>query len=985
MSQRPPHCCGALFMMRRLFPLLAFACATVFLRAAIPFPQDNSDLKADPTARFGTLPNGLRYVVRANQEPKQRASLRLLVEAGAVHEKDEQQGLAHFLEHLAFNGSEHYAPGTLVEFFQRMGMSFGGDTNASTWFTRTLYLLELPDTKENTLNEGLKVFQDYAGGLLLRTSEIEKERGIILSEKRTRDSVGNRTSVATRNFLLRGTMFEKRDVIGPAEVLTKAGRDQFFDFYNTWYRPELMSLVIVGDIDAAAVEKQIIAAFSPLKPHGAERAAPDLGNVPQREGTHAFYHYEPEAPSTNVTLSTLTPYTKERDTAAERVRYLPRSLAHAMLNRRLSVLAKQENAPFTGGSAGTGEGYNFYRQSAISLNCREDQWVAALGVADQELRRGLEHGFQAAELKEVAANFRNSLEQAVKTATTRRSDALADEIADTLLERDVWTTPEDDVALYGPALDKVTVGDCLAALREAWSPNHRLVLVTGNAKIADGAVAAAADGPAAKEAGEAEKIIAARFEKSRAVAVTPSARTEDSSWAYTDFGSPGKVAKREQVADLDLTLLTFENGVRLNLKKTDFEANSIRISVRIGHGSLIEPRDQPGLGYYAGHTYIEGGLGKHSADDLRRILAGKTVGVGFGASADAFVFGGGTNREDLMLEMQLIAARITDPGFRPEAARQARKSIDQLYLSFDHTAGGPFTLEVARLLAGGDHRFGLPSKDVMLQRNLEEAQAWLTPELAQGPIEIAIVGDIDLDATIDAVARTLGALPKRNARRALDELKRVMFPPTPFNKEYAIATEIPKGQVALYWPTTDGREIRRARRLNMLSEVFNDRMRIKVREELGDAYSPGSGSAASDVYPNYGYMQASVTIDPPRAKQVADIIVAIANDLAEKGVTDDELERAKKPVLTSLRESARTNQYWLGAVLARAQERPEALDWSRTRYADNEAITTTELNALAKEYLRAARVSRVIVIPQEKSPGAPAPGAETPSTKKTVQ
>ncbi|MSU48032.1 MAG: insulinase family protein [Opitutus sp.] len=945
--------------MRSRFSLLVLLLASLAstvstVSAAIPFPHESSDLKMDPTATFGTLPNGLRYVVRANKEPKDRASLRLLVEAGAVHEQDDQQGLAHFLEHLAFNGSEHYAPGTLIEFFQRMGMNFGGDTNASTWYTRTLYLLELPDTKEATLTEGLRVFGDYAGGLLLKQEEIDRERGTILSEKRTRDSVGYRTSRAVQSFMLGGTVFDKRDVIGPAEVLQQAGRDRFADFYDTWYRPEVMAVVIVGDIDVEAVVRQLTAAFSPLKSRGPARAQPDFGKVPAFAGVQIFHHHESEAPNTSVSLITVTPWKKPSDTGTNRLTNVPRVLAHAMINRRLSILAKKENAPFTNGSSGVGEAYDFYRQTSMALTCRADQWQAALGIADQELRRALEHGFQKPELEEAVANFRNSLEQSVKTATTRRSDGIADEIAETLLERDVWTTPEDDLALFGPAIGKITVADCLAGLRAAWSPGHRLVMVTGNAKLP------AEDG--------AREAIAAVYEKSRAVAVTPPAAIEEVKWAYTDFGPAGKVVKREHVADLDLTLITFENGVRLNLKKTDFEANRIRASVRVGTGRLTEPKDQPGLSFYLSQIYNEGGLGRHSADDLRRILAGRTVGAGLGAGDDSFVVNGSTNREDLLLEMQLIAAKITDPGFRPEAARQARKSTDQIYLSFEHTAGGPFTLEVSKLLAGGDHRFGLPSKEEVLKRTVAEVKAWVMPELIRGAMEIGLVGDIDLETTIAAVAATLGALPPRGARPALEAERQVKFPSEPFAKEYTVATEIPKGELRLYWPTTDGRDVRRARRLNLLGDVFTDRLRLKVRQELGDAYSPGAGSSASDVYPGYGYMQAGVTIDPPRAKQVADIIVQIAAEIAEKGVTEDELERAKKPVLTSLRESARTNQYWLGSVLTRAQEKPEVLDWCRSRYADNEAITTAELSALAKTYLPAARASRVIVIPATPKP-----------------
>ncbi len=940
--------------MRRPFvrsALVAFVLALAMpLFGAIPFPHEGSDLKPDPALRYGTLPNGLRYVVRANQEPKNRASFRLLIEAGSLHETEDQRGLAHFLEHMAFNGSTHYAPGTLIEFFQRMGMNFGGDTNASTGFNRTLYLLELPDTKEATLAEGLRVFGDYAGGLLLTPGEINRERGVVLSEKRTGDSVGRRTMFATYGFYLSGSLFPQRFPIGETPVIEQAGRERFVDFYNTWYRPELMSVVIVGDFDAATVEKQVVATFTSLTARGPARTRPDLGKIPAHNGVKTFYHYESEAPNTSVGLATVVPFTREPDTAANRLKDIPRSIAHAIISRRLGILAKKENAPFTNGFAGGSDSFNFYRDTTVSITCKAEQWEAALGIADQELRRALEFGFQPAELKEVVARQINSLEQAVKTAATRRSDGLADEIADALLDRDVFTTPADDLALYKPAFEKITVADCLAALRAAWSPAHRLILVTGNAKLGDAGTAA----------------IAAAFDRTSAVKVAPPEVLEELKWAYTNFGPAGKIVKRERVEDLDVTLVTFENGVRVNLKKTDFEANRIRLSARVGYGQLTEPKDQPGLATYAGQTFNGGGLGKYNADDLRRVLAGKTVGIGFGVGGDAFTFGGGTNREDLLLQLQLLTAYLTDAGYRPEAARQVAKGLEQTYTSFEHTAAGPFNLDVAKLLASGDHRFGLPPKDIMLQRTLAEVKAWVGPQLAHGALELAIVGDLELDATLDAVARTLGALPKRDVRESLDELRKVSFPATPFSREFAIATEIPKAEVRLYWPSTDGRDIKRTRRLNLLGEVLSDRVRLKIREELGDAYSPGAGSSTSDLYPGYGYFIAGTTVAPDKTKKIGDIFDQIAADLAEKGVTEDELERAKKPILTSLRESARTNGYWLSAVLSRAQEKPEVLDWCRNRYADNEAVTAAELSAFAKSYLAAGRSSRVVIVPAAK-------------------
>jgi zinc protease len=939
---------------RRLRPALLAIFVIVFAaaRAAIPFPQEGSDLKPDPAAHFGVLPNGLRYVIRHNAEPKNRASLRLLVEAGAFNERDDQNGLAHFLEHMAFNGSTHYAPGTLVKFFQRMGMNFGGDTNANTTVDRTLYQLELPDTNEATLAEGLRVFSDYAGGLLLKPEEIDKERGIILSEKRTADSVGYRIGHATRDFLFAGTLLEKRDVLGQTAVLENAQRDRFLDLYDTWYRPEAMAVIVVGDVDPATVEKQIAAAFAPLAPRAPARPAPDRGAIPAAQGLREFYYHEDEAPSTTVMIATVIPHAREPDTKARQLRELPRQLASAMINRRLSVLAKKENAPFLGGGTGTSDAYNLLRETSIGLSCKADQWSAALGVADQELRRALAHGFQNGELREVVAGEINSLEQAVKTAPTRHSNAIAEEIAQSLLDREVYTSAEDDLALLKPALETITPADCLAALRDVWSPPQRIVLVTGNARID----------------GDAKAAIAAVYEKAHAAPVAAPAAEADLKWAYTDFGAPGKIAQRAHVGDLDVTLIAFENGVRLNLKKTDFEANRIRLSVRIGTGELTEPKTQPGLSAYAGLTFSAGGLGRHSVDDLRRILAGRTVGAGFSVGGDALSSGGTTNREDLLLELQLIAAHLVDPGYRAEAARQAQKSLEQTYLNFEHTANGPFSLEVARLLASGDHRFGLPPKAEMLQRNPGEVKAWLAPQLARGAIEIAIVGDIDLDATIAAVAQTFGALPARDPKPALEELRQVAFPAEPFAKEYAIPTEIPKAQIRVYWPTTDDRDIKRTRRLSLLANVLSDRLRVKVREELGDAYSPGAGSSPSDTYRNYGFISAGTTVEPAKAKFITDVIVALADDMAKNGITADELERAKKPVLTSLRESVRTNQYWLGSVLAKAQERPEALDWSRTRTADIESITKADLDALAKLYLGAARASRVAVVPAAAAP-----------------
>jgi zinc protease len=513
-------------------------------------------------------------------------------------------------------------------------------------------------------------------------------------------------------------------------------------------------------------------------------------------------------------------------------------------------------------------------------------------------------------------------------------------------------TPADELALLKPALDAVTPADCQAALREDFGGNGRFVAVTGNVKIS----------------GDAKAAIALAYEQAHAVAVAPPVADKKLEWGYGDFGPPGAVAKREHIADLDLELITFANGARLNLKRTDFEAGRINLSARVGNGAMTVPDDKRGLAMIALNTFGAGGLGKHSADDLRQLFAGRNVGWQFLPDFDSLQFNGQTTRDDLLVQLQLLAAELTDPGYRPEALRVARKILEQFYVSLRHTIHGAFTLEIARLIANGDHRFGAPEEEAIMSRNLDEVKAWLNPQLARGSLEVAIVGDLDMEATIDAAARTIGALPQREAKPAFDELKKVTFPAQPFAKSYFVESEIPKGGVFLYWPTDDLFDVRRGRRLNLLATILQDRLRVKVREELGATYSARAQNDSSDIIPGYGYLFANIDVEPSMAGKISDLAIDIAHELSKNGVTDDEFKRGREPILSSYQQSLRENSYWLNNVLRRAQENPERLDWARTRIADIEAMTPAEISALAAKYLGRERASRATILPTPKKP-----------------
>jgi zinc protease len=917
-------------------------------QAAVPFPQDESDLKPDPALHFGTLPNGVRYVIVANHEPVGRASLRLMINAGSFEETEQQRGLAHFLEHLAFNGSRHFPSGRLVEALQRMGMSFGQDTNASTTSDYTVYQLELPDTTPGTLSTGIDIFQDYAAYLELSPAKIDKERGIILSEKRTRDSVSARMEERLWNHLYPGTLLATRSPIGVASVIEGADHTQLADFYNTWYRPDRMTVVAVGDFDPAALEKMIADRFAGLTARAPAKEEPAIGALPKiSEGeVDAFYNPDPDASATRVTLLALATTQHEPDTAANRLKYLPRNLALGMLNRRLQLLANKESAPFLSASASAGDAFEYVREAQIVATSKADQWTASLQAIDHELHRAFDGGFRPEELQELVTNAIHDLEESARNSATRRSGPLAETIVDGIERRGVLVGPADNLALMKPALEKITPEQCAAAFRNAWAVGGRHVIVAGNAKI-DG------DAPAA---------IVAAYRKGATLPFAEAPAAAHTPWAYADFGSPGQIVKREHVADLDMTLVTLANGVRLNLKKTDYDANQIGLVVRVGSGALGQPEGRTGLARFADLTFAQGGLGKHSVEDLSRLLAGRSVNVNFGVTEDAFAFNGDTNRADLLLTLQIITALITDPGYRPEALWQARRSIEQSYEAQDHSLGAPFAREVSAIITNGDPRFVWPAKSLMLSYTLDDVSAWLGPELARGPMEIAIVGDIDIEATIASVARTLGTLPERSAPRDLNQRRKLSFPAKPFEREYRVATEDSRGLATVYWPTADGMDVRRNRRFALLGAVLSDRLRIRIREQLGDTYTPSAGSLTSEVFPGYGYVTASATVDPAKGERIAAAIVEVADGLSRKGVSGDELTRIRNPVLASLRQDAHSNAYWLN-VLSRAQEKPEVLDWARGRLADVEAISEGDLNSLARAYLGAGRASRVIVLP----------------------
>ena len=914
-----------------------------------PWGHELSDIAPDPEALWGHLRNGFRYVIIPNMEPPSRLSMRLHVAAGSLVEDEDQRGLAHFMEHMVFNGTRNHSAAELVPQMQRLGIAFGAHANAYTSFDETVYMLDLPDLGEDTLRLAFTVMRDFGDGALLEPEDIESERGVILSEKMSRDSVSMRIMEEQFQELLPGSRLTERFPIGKREVIQNATREQFLNFYERYYTPERMTLVVAGDIDVEAMEEKIRLFFSGLENPAAPGEDPDLGPVRMAEGLEASVFSDPELPDTDVSLMLLRPYEDRPDTIGERVSRLPLELAHAMLSRRFERLSREEDSPVASGRAQHSDLAGHIEIGSIDITASDDRWEEVVPVIEQEFRRALEHGFTFSELEEARANLINAYERAVRQKPTRRSEGIATMIARAVNQGSVFSAPETDLAIVEQALEQIDADVCAEAFRRFWdAPGHHLVLT-------------------AKEVDEdAEQVLAARFEESRAVEVDPPAARAVPIFAYDDFGAAGEIFSRQEIEDLGIIQLVLSNGVRVNLKATEFEQDRIRVLARAGSGRLTQPEGKPMLDLFASSVFNGGGLGLHGVDDLRRMLAGRTAGATLEIGDEAFSLGGVTTPDDLEFQLRLMCAALTDPGWRNEGLWEFQRAIPSIYQQLRHTMGGAGR-EMNAWLHGGDSRHSVAGRDVLSAYTIDEARAWIDPELASGYLEVSVVGDFDEESLVSGLLATFGALPERaDAPPEHSDRRRVSFPEAPAEMEFNYESRVEQGMAVAIWRTPGPRDgIPVFRRLNVLASIYGDRLRKEMRENLGAAYSPGAGVDGNEAYVDFGYLMGQSVVQPEDIEELLEIMVDLADDLAENGASEDELDRSLNPLLGQLEQSLRDNGYWLNTVMSRSQLEPKRLDLARNRDEDYGSITLDEINDLAAAHLGRDHALRVRIRPAQ--------------------
>ncbi|MDO1558298.1 insulinase family protein [Brevundimonas sp. 2R-24] len=915
-------------------------------------PHERSDLAPDPAVRFGRLPNGMRYAIMHNETPPNQGVLRLRVDAGSLMERDDQRGLAHFMEHMVFNGTTGIPEGQLLPILERLGLQFGADTNAVTGFESTTYQLDLPRTNDETVDTSLRVMREMMGEALLDADAIDRERGIILSEERTRATPGLRGLIALIDFVVPGQLVTQRLPIGTTESLRTADRQKFVDFYRGYYRPERATLIAVGDFDVDAMEAKIRSTFSSWEAVGPAGPEPDLGALQPRQ-IEARIFSEPGA-SSNVQIFWSRPLDWSPDTAAKRSQDLVTQLGFAVLNRRLGALARGAEPPFIGAGAGEQDLFESAELTSLSATIQPGQWASALAALDEEQRRIVQYGVRADELAREVSEFHEALRAAAARAGTRPSTALANGLVGSLEEQQVFTAPQADLELFESVAATVTPEAVNAALAAAFTGNGPLVFLNS---------------PQPVEGGEAAVLEAYQEARERPVAAGEAQAAVD--WAYTDFGQPGQVAERTELDGVGATAIRFANGVRLTVKPTDFTDNQVLVALRLGQGYQGLPTDRVPPTWAAPFVLGEGGLGRMTQDQVEQALTGKLYGLQFAQTDDAYRLSGSTRPEDLLTQMQVMAAYVTDPGWRPEPLARSQSLLTQQLDQLRATPAGVFALEAGHLLRGGDQRWALPNAEQIAATQMSDIRGALEPQMSNGPVEITIVGDVTVEDAIAAVASTFGALPARGQLPAIPAgADQVSFPQgaaQPVTFTHGGRADQALGFVA--WPTTDyGSDTRESRAIQVLGDVMRLRLIEELREGQAVTYSPNVGTTASWEFPGYGYVSASIQVPPERLEGFFGDVDRIAASLVETPITADELERARRPRIENLLRQRNQNGYWVGQ-LDDVQSDPRTLPSILNAQAELEALTPADIQAVAQRYLRADRAWRAQAVPAAGAAG----------------
>jgi zinc protease len=863
--------------------------------AAVP----SDSLPVDSLVTVGTLPNGIRYYVRANARPEHRAELRLVVNAGSVLEDDDQLGLAHFVEHMAFNGTEHFPKQALVSYLERIGMRFGPEVNAYTSFDETVYMLTVPTDSAGLLETGLQVLQDWAAHLLLDSSEVDLERGVVLEEWRLGRGAQARMQDRQLPVIFKGSRYAERLPIGSRESLESFSDAALERFYRDWYRPDLMAVVAVGDFDPAEVQRLVRTYFAGIAPASRPRPRPAF-DVPDHDGTLYAIATDPEATQTQVSVYFKQPLRAKGTHGAYR-QWLVETLYNQMLNQRLFELTQTSDAPFLAAFSGQG---NFVRTKevyALGALVRQGGVVPGLEAVLTEAERVAQHGFTASELERTKREFLRGMEQAFAERDKTNSASYAAEYVQHYLTGEPIPGVPYEYGLAQAYVPTIQLEEVNRIAHEWVVDRDRVVVVSAPEKP---------DVPVPDEAALAAALATAESQTVTAY--------EDVVTDQPLVGAPlppVPIVREETDPELGLTTWRLPNGIRVLLKPTDFKDDQILFRAWSPGGTSLASD----AGYLPAATATSavavGGVGRFSLIELQKLLADKAVSVSPYISSLYEGFSGSASPQDLETLFQLIYLYATAPRADSEAFAAYRGRIAAALENRSRSPESAFQ-DTIQVTLTQHHPRALPLTSERLgQLNLDSSLAFYRDRFSDlGDFTFVFVGSFDVDSIRPLVQRYLGGLPV--AGRIETWRNEGIEPPSGVVRRTVRQGVEPKAEtVAVFTGTLDdSRENRYA--VQTLTEVLRIRLRERLREDLSGTYGVDV-SAGVQRFPDREYtISISFGSDPARVDELTGTVFAEIDSLQQAGPTADDLDKVREIQRRDRETNLRENGFWLGQLVS---------------------------------------------------------------------
>lgn len=911
-----------------------------------PWLYENSDVPIDPAWRFGTLSNGLRYAIRRNGVPPGQVSVRLRIDAGSLMERADELGYAHYMEHLTFRGSKHVPDGESKRIWQRLGVTFGSDSNAQTTPTGTTYALDLPQASQQSLGESLKILSGMMADPNIVDSAVNAERAVVLAERREGDGPQMRISDASRMHFFAGQPLADRSPIGTVATLNAATAAKMIAFHDRWYRPENAVISIAGDIDPALAEQLIKDNFGGWTATGEGTPLPDFGAPdPALPATRVMV--EPGVP-TGLTMAWLRPWKPRADTIVYNQDKLTDMLALQIIGRRL------EQAARAGGSVlqANVEQQDVSRSvdgTFMSIIPSGENWEKALADVRGIVEDAKTTPPSSQEIDREYAQMDTALAIQVENADTEAGAKQASDLVSAVDIRETTVSPDAALDIFRSGKASMTPDKILASTRRLFSAGvFRAMLVTGKVQPGvDARLAAAVAAP---------------------VKAATNARLSDRAVTMDDlptFGAPGTVVSRTPIGLPGMESITFSNGVKLTLFANDAETEKVRINVRFGHGQQAFSPTKPVASWAGDYALVASGIGKLGQLELDELTNGRRMGMDFGIDDDAFELQAVTRPADYRDQLRLFAAKLAAPGWDPAPIARVKTGATVAYDAMSRSPDAVLGRDLSWLLHDKDVRFRTPSRPEIDALTPAAFRAAWEPMLASGPIEVQIFGQVKADDAIAAVAATFGAMPARTDAPVPAANKAMRFPAhveTPVllrhkgDKEQAAAV--------MAWPTAGGFTLQKeARQLEILTQIFNDRLFDTLRSTEGAAYSPSVQNNWPFSYDSGGYILVMSQVRPDRIAYFYDVVKKTAADLAKTPVSDDELQRAVAPMRQMLMRAGTGNAFWMNQMEGATHD-PRYVEAMKNMGPDMLNITPAQVQALAAKYLVPGKSWSAMVLPE---------------------